>query len=78
MHRVEQVLKGRQGFNANTYQGPGLAIEWVEVEGPLHESWPTPGQRRVFGDLDFAKATQADAERVLRGFSATRVSSRGE
>jgi len=68
LHRVEQILKGRRGFDANTYQGPGLAMEWVEVEGPLHESWPTPGQHRVFGDLDFAKATRADAERVLRGF----------
>lgn len=67
-HRVEQVLKGRQGFDANTYQGPGLAMEWVEVEGPLHESWPTPGQRRVFGDLDLTKATQADAEQALRAF----------
>jgi len=68
LHRVEQVLKGRRGFDANTYQGPGLAMEWVEVEGPLHESWPTPGQRRVFGDLDFSKTTRADAEKALRGF----------
>ena len=67
-HRVEQVLKGRRGFDANTYQGPGLAMEWVEVEGPLHESWPTPGQRRVFGDVDLSKATRADAEKALRGF----------
>ena len=68
LHRVEQVLKGKRGFDANTYQGPGLAMEWVEVEGPLHESWPTPGQRRVFGDVDLSKATRADAEKALRSF----------
>lgn len=67
-HRVEQVLKGKRGFDANTYQGPGLAMEWVEVEGPLHESWPTPGQRRVFGDVDLMKATRTDAEQALRSF----------
>ena len=67
-HRVEQALKGKAGFDANTYQGPGLAIEWVDVEGPLHESWPPPGHQRLFGDLDFDTATSADAERVLRGF----------
>ncbi len=67
-HRVEQALKGRQGFNANTYQGPGLAMEWVEVEGPLYETWPPPGHQRLFGDLDFDTATQADAESVLRKF----------
>ncbi len=68
LHRVEQVLKGKRGFDANAYQGPGLAMEWVEVEGPLHESWPTPGQRRVFGDVDLTTATRADAEQALRGF----------
>ncbi len=68
LHRVEQVLRGKRGFDANTYQGPGLAMEWVEVEGPLHESWPTPGQRRVFGDVDLTAATRADAEQALRGF----------
>jgi hypothetical protein len=45
-----------------------LAIEWVDVEGPLHESWPPPGHQRLFGDLEFDTATSADAERVLRGF----------
>ena len=73
-HRpFERIEKGsantyERGFDANTYQGPGLAMEWVEVEGPLHDSWPPPGHRRLFGDLDFARATRADAERVLRGF----------
>ena len=67
-HRVEQALKGKKGFDANTYQGPGLAMEWVEVEGPLYESWPTPGYRRVFGDLDVSRATRDDAVVVLRGF----------
>ncbi len=67
-HRVEQALKGRKGFDANTYQGPGLAMEWVEVEGPLYESLPTPGYRRVFGDLDVSGAIREDAVVVLRGF----------
>jgi hypothetical protein len=67
-HRVEQLLKGRAGFDANTYQGPGLAMEWVEVEGPLYDSWPPPGHQRLFGDLDLEAATNKDAERVLREF----------
>ena len=62
MHRANTFI------DSKTYQGPGLAIEWVEVEGPLHETWPTPGHQRLFGDLDFDTATQADAERVLREF----------
>ena len=68
---------------ADKYQGPGLAIQWVEIEGPLHETWPPPSHRRVFGDLAQAPAPTAedknrvevvsrqplvDAERLLRDF----------
>jgi hypothetical protein len=47
-------------------KSPGLAIEWIEVEGPLHAEWPPPSHRRLFGDLDLTKGTLADAEQVLR------------
>lgn len=73
MHRVGSVLTNTKGpnnesYDANSYQGPGLAIEWVEVEGPLHETWPPPGHQRLLGNLDFDTATPTDAERVLREF----------
>jgi mono/diheme cytochrome c family protein len=41
---------------ADSYEGAGLAIFWVEVEGPLYESWPPPSHRRLFGDLAQAPA----------------------
>lgn len=53
-------------FTAETYTGPGLAMEWVEVEGPLWDEWPR--HRRFLGDVDFAKATRADAENILNRF----------
>ena len=30
---------------------PGLAFQWMEVEGPLIEQWPPPGHQLLFGDL---------------------------
>lgn len=48
------------------YPGPGLHIHWMEVEGPFEEAWPTESYRRVFGDIDPAKGTLADAEKLLR------------
>ncbi len=30
---------------------PGLAIEWIEIEGPLHKQWPPASQKALFGDL---------------------------
>lgn len=68
---------------AEKYTGPGLAIQWIEVEGPLHDSWPPESHRRIFGDLPQVKAPQpnqsnrvevtsrdpeADARRLLRQF----------
>ena len=39
--------KGR----AMAFSGPGIAVDWLEIEGPLHESWPPASHRRLFGDL---------------------------
>lgn len=68
---------------ADKYAGPGLAVHWVEVEGPQHDTWPPASHRRVFGNLAqeraptnnvpdrvevVSKEPTADAERLLRGF----------
>jgi hypothetical protein len=61
--------------------GPGIGLQWVEIEGPLYDSWPPPSHKRLFGDLPLVPATpnarlhvvkpldpQADAERLLTDF----------
>ncbi len=50
---------------AEKYKGPGLAVQWVEVEGPLHETWPPPSHRRLFGDLKQAPAPAAEDKNRL-------------
>ncbi|MBA3935989.1 MAG: DUF1592 domain-containing protein [Planctomycetes bacterium] len=32
------------------YDGPGVAYDWFEVEGPLIAQWPPESQRGLFGD----------------------------
>jgi hypothetical protein len=71
-------------IGADVYEGPGLAVEWVEFEGPLHETWPPPSHKRIFGDLpqqpapiyNFSKRVEvasndpaADARRILKDFA---------
>ncbi len=71
-------------IGADKYTGQGLAVQWVEVEGPLHDVWPPESHRRIFGDLPqkpapvynngkrvevVSKNPEADAERILRGFA---------
>lgn len=73
-----------QKVGADKYTGPGLVIQWVDVEGPLLESWPPPSHQRIFGDLKQAVVPRADdpkrlevvsqqplvdAERILRDFA---------
>lgn len=38
-------------IHATEYKGAGLAVQWVEVEGPLHDRWPPESHRRLFGAL---------------------------
>ena len=66
------------------YEGPGLGIEWIEVEGPLHDAWPPESHRRIFGDMAqgpapiynysqrvevVSKEPLVDADRMLRNFA---------
>lgn len=68
-------------IGAENYKGPGLVVQWVDIEGPLHDTWPPSSHRKVFGDLKQAPAPEdrnrlevvskeplADAERVLKDF----------
>lgn len=69
---------------AEKYTGPGLLVNWVEVEGPLHDSWPPESHRHIFGNLVQKPAPVfnnsrrvevvssdpgADAEKILRAFA---------
>jgi mono/diheme cytochrome c family protein len=71
-------------IGADTYEGPGLKVEWIEVEGPLHDAWPPESHRRIFGDLKQAPAPEynrrnrvevvsenpeADAAQILQRFA---------
>ena len=58
---------------------PGVAFNWLEVEGPLVDRWPAAGQELLFGDLPFslgakgvvefdAKDAAVDSRRLLRSF----------
>ncbi|MBL8993594.1 MAG: DUF1592 domain-containing protein [Spirochaetia bacterium] len=64
---------------------PGVAFRWLEVEGPLFESWPPEGHQLLFGDLAFkfgkdpnatpeftSRDPAKDSENLLRAF-VTRV-----
>ncbi|MDB5338479.1 MAG: hypothetical protein JWN70_4098 [Planctomycetaceae bacterium] len=44
---VNYNRKGR----AMAFTGPGIANDWLDVEGPLNDIWPPRGHRALFGEL---------------------------
>lgn len=65
---------------ADKYTGPGLVIQWVDVEGPILESWPPSSHKAIFGDLKLNRISperfevvsqqpMVDADRILREFA---------
>ncbi len=66
---------------AAEYKGTGLAVHWVEVEGPLYDTWPPESHRRIFGDRQQVRLKnsdrlevvspnpEADAEKIIRDFA---------
>jgi mono/diheme cytochrome c family protein len=66
------------------WDGPGLAVQYIDVEGPLNPTWPPESHRRIFGDLSLRTIKDSyygdraevvsdrplvDAERILMAFT---------
>ncbi len=48
-------------------EGLALAFQWIEVEGPLEETWPPVGHRRLFGEVPMKPFKELPKEVVLPG-----------
>jgi len=69
--RIRIVTKGPDKLwqtSPDDYQGVGLAVQWLEVRGPLIEQWPPKSYTDLIGEVDLTAAELADAERILRRF----------
>jgi hypothetical protein len=49
---------------AMEFTGPGIVCDYLEVEGPLFESWPPPSHKRLFGDLTLVEFKQEENPNV--------------
>lgn len=77
-----RLVRTRPGWKRNplatTNGSPGFALNWLELEGPLHSQWPPASFKATFGDLPFevkgkqvrlvSKNEQADARHLLHAF----------
>jgi hypothetical protein len=69
-------------IGAENYKGPGLLIQHVDIEGPIHEVWPPESHQRIFGELKqsaiasqgnrrevVSETPQTDAQEILSRFA---------
>ena len=77
-----RLVRTRPGWSGNpnaTKAGvPGFAMNWLEVEGPLHDQWPPASYQALFGNLPFDVVdgnvkvlphnADEDAQRLLQAF----------
>jgi hypothetical protein len=45
---------------AMAFVGPGIACDWLEIEGPLHREWPPASHRALFADLPIVEFQPSD------------------
>ncbi|HLY11940.1 MAG TPA: DUF1592 domain-containing protein [Planctomycetota bacterium] len=42
------------------FTGPAIAVDWLDIEGPIHDAWPPPSHKTLFGELAITEFRPAD------------------
>jgi hypothetical protein len=63
--RRERKLGQYAAKDGTPPQGLALGIEWIEVEGPLQDTWPPVGHQRLFGDVELKPFKSLPKDTVL-------------
>jgi len=71
-HTFKVTIAGRPPkiYDVTKFSGPALAVQWIEIEGPLDTGAVEKRRELLFGSIDPSKATAADADRLLLRFAA--------
>jgi mono/diheme cytochrome c family protein len=57
---VSMWIKNRKFPTGQECPTPGIALQWIEMEGPLYDTWSPESQRRIFGDLPVVAVEKKD------------------
>lgn len=70
LHLHEQQVRMLAGGAAG-YTGPGIATDWLDVEGPLFDQWPPESHHRLFGNLPIKPFDSASGAHAPKRTPAT-------
>lgn len=51
---------------AMEFTGPGITVDWLDIEGPLYKTWPPQSHSVLFGDMPITEFIIADHPNVRR------------
>ncbi|MEY4568321.1 MAG: hypothetical protein RLY14_3291, partial [Planctomycetota bacterium] len=49
---------------AMEFTGPGIVVDWLDVEGPLYETWPPLSHKRLFDELPLVEFKAEDQPNI--------------
>lgn len=55
---IRDFARKDDGLNGPKVAAPGIAVEWLEIEGPIIDQWPPAGHRALFGELPVKEWTK--------------------
>ena len=64
-YAIPRVLENFWFQGHDVFARPELYVDWFELEGPIHESWPPPGHRRLLGDTLPSKDKERETAKAL-------------
>lgn len=68
-YSIPKVLENFWCQTGDTFVRPEAWLDWFELEGPIHESWPPPSHRRILHESPLEKTDETGyAREVLARF----------
>ncbi len=70
-YSIPSVLENFWCQTGDTFARPEVWLDWFELEGPIHESWPPPSHRKILHESPKEKTDEVGyAREVLERFMA--------
>jgi|JI9StandDraft_1071089.scaffolds.fasta_scaffold30614_2 hypothetical protein len=67
-YSIPRVLENFWFQGADSFARPELLVDWIEIEGPIHPTWPPESHRRIISEEIENKQEEEWSEKVIGRF----------
>lgn len=67
-YSIPRVLENFWFQGADSFARPELLVDWIEIEGPIHPTWPPESHRRIISEEIENKQEEEWSEKVVGRF----------